>query len=61
MSHVAMIEYWYDRILRLWTILLRDAEGNQIGNAEYEPRILEAKYTVGRLRKEYPKAKVVKY
>jgi hypothetical protein len=28
-------ELFYDRSLRLWTLLWQDAEGNQIGDAEY--------------------------
>lgn len=31
------VDYWYDRSQRLWTILRKDKEDNQIGNAEYAP------------------------
>ena len=29
--------YYYDRSLKMWTIIMRDAIGNQIGNADYAP------------------------
>ena len=29
---------WYDRSLRLWTVIAVDIEGNQIGGAQYCPR-----------------------
>ena len=32
------IEAWYDRSLRLWTCLWLDAEGNQLGIAQYANR-----------------------
>ena len=57
---VDIIEYWYDRAIRCWTIQLKDGGDHQIGDAEYEPRIDEAKITVKRLSKEYPNAKVIK-
>lgn len=61
MQKVVVIEYWYDRSLRLWTILLMDAEGNQIGNAEYDARISDALVTCSRLKAEHPEARVVKF
>jgi hypothetical protein len=30
-------DIWYDRHLRLWTLLWKDVEGNQVGPAEYYP------------------------
>jgi hypothetical protein len=33
---------WWDRALRLWTLQLMDAEGNQIVSAQYAPRKAEA-------------------
>ena len=27
--------YWYDIHLKMWTVLIVDKEGNQIGHAEY--------------------------
>jgi hypothetical protein len=32
------IDSWYDRSLRLWTCLWLDAEGNQLGIAQYANR-----------------------
>jgi hypothetical protein len=34
---------FYDRHIRLWTMIKLDDEGNQIGNAEYTPCRIEAK------------------
>lgn len=28
-------DLWYDRHLRLWTLLWKDEEDNQVGQAEY--------------------------
>jgi hypothetical protein len=58
---VATIEYWYDRFLRLWTILMKDRDGNQIGYAEYEPRIGELNVTLAEMKKEYPNAVFKKF
>lgn len=30
-------DIFYDRKLRLWTVLMLDEEGNQTGDAEYAP------------------------
>ena len=30
-------DIWYDRSLRLWTLLWKDWEGTQHGHAEYYP------------------------
>lgn len=38
------VEMFYDRHLRLWTIYLKDEEGNQISNTEYAPNRKEALY-----------------
>jgi hypothetical protein len=29
------VMHWYDPNIRLWTVVIQDAEGNQIGSAEY--------------------------
>lgn len=29
------VEYWYDRHIKSWTILRKDNEDNQVGNADY--------------------------
>lgn len=54
------IEYWYDRSLKLWTIIVKDEEGNQIGEAEYDVRISDVRVTLDRLKKDNPKALVLK-
>lgn len=28
-------DIWYDRSLRLWVLLWKDPEGNQVGDADY--------------------------
>jgi hypothetical protein len=56
LNNVVKIEYWYDRSLRLWTILKMDRDGNQIGDADYEPRIDDLNLTLDEMRKEYPNA-----
>jgi len=33
---------WYDRSLRLWTLIWVDQEENQVGQAEYFPNKQEA-------------------
>lgn len=33
---------WYDRSLKLWTLIWVDEEENQVGQAEYFPRKQEA-------------------
>ena len=38
MKPVYRIDSFYDRSLRLWTALIKDADGNQVGEAEYSPR-----------------------
>lgn len=35
-------DLWYDRSLRLWTLLWKDEEDNQVGPAEYFPIKQEA-------------------
>lgn len=45
--------YFYDTSLRLWTIFKVDAEGNQIGDADYPVRKAD-------LKKQYPMLKFVK-
>ena len=35
-------DLWYDRHLRLWTLLWKDEEDNQVGPAEYFPIKQEA-------------------
>lgn len=37
MPAVVSIEYWWDRLSRQWIIQAKDAEGNQVGAAEYAP------------------------
>ena len=58
---ISRIEYWYDRSLRLWTILVQDEEGNQIGDAHYDVRISDARVTLEQLRKENPRAGIKKF
>lgn len=58
---VVTIEYWYDRQLRLWTILKKDRDDNQIDHAEYEPRIADLKITLAQMEKEYPQARFLKF
>lgn len=29
------VDHWFDRSLRLWTVIKKDADGNQIGEASY--------------------------
>lgn len=29
------VDRWYDRHIRLWTLILRDDDGNQVGDAIY--------------------------
>jgi hypothetical protein len=31
----AMLEYWYDRAIRCWTVTRVDVNGYQIGDAQY--------------------------
>ena len=38
------VEMFYDRHLRLWTLYIKDEEGNQISNTEYAPTREEALY-----------------
>lgn len=38
------VEMFYDRHLRLWTLYMKDEEGNQISNTEYAPTREEALY-----------------
>lgn len=30
-------DIWYDRSVRSWTTLVKDADGNQVGPAQYAP------------------------
>ena len=46
------IDYWWDRSIRLWTIVARDADDNQIGDATYEPRRSEMLDEVARRQAE---------
>jgi hypothetical protein len=60
-KQVVTIEYWYDRQIRLWTILKKDGNDNQIDHAEYEPRIADLKITLAEMAKDYPRARFVKF
>jgi hypothetical protein len=60
MDGVQRIEYWYDRSLRLWTILKKDQDGNQIGCAEYAPNSGDLIQVMLKLQQEYPNAEVKK-
>ena len=33
----ARYDIWYDRSVRSWTTLVMDADGNQVGPAQYAP------------------------
>ena len=48
-AKVAMIDKRYDRSLRLWTCLWLDAEGNQLGCAQYANNRAEMKELVKRM------------
>lgn len=59
-THVTPVEiyYWWDQSIRLWTIQMRDIEGNQVDNSEwegvaYEPILAEVFATIERLKKEH--------
>jgi len=36
------VTYWYDRYTRLWTVYLLDADGAQVGGAQYGATRAEA-------------------
>lgn len=36
-------EVYYDSALRMWTAVVKDSQGNQIGNAAYYPTLKIAK------------------
>lgn len=43
----------FDRSRRIWTIQVMDAEGNQIGAADYAPRKPEAKAMSSRMAAQH--------
>jgi hypothetical protein len=49
-----IIDYWYDRSLRLWTCLWLDEEGNQHGCAQYAVRRAEKDLVVSRMMTSEP-------
>jgi len=50
MESMFHIDSFYDRNIRLWTAIVKDQDGNQIGDAQYGSRedfvILDAKYLI---------------
>lgn len=32
------VDSWYDRAIRSWIVAVKDREGNQVGDADYEPQ-----------------------
>lgn len=46
---VTKVEIWYDKISKVWIVQCKDAEGGQIGNADYAPNKTSAR----KLRDEY--------
>lgn len=40
------VKWFWDAALRLWTVTGHDAEGNQVGDADYAPRKAELERTV---------------
>lgn len=50
------VDKFYDKSLHSWIITKRDAKGNQVGDAEYAPRKVEADIDMARLEKEIAEA-----
>lgn len=46
-------EKWYDRSLRLWTVMAKDTEGNQMGAARYATSRKEADADIAVLERHY--------
>lgn len=47
------IDYWWDSSLRLWTILARDRDGNQVGEADYAPNKTLLPEAIASMKKEH--------
>lgn len=58
---IADVEAWYDRSLRLWTCIWVDAEGNQLGPAQYEPRKADKDRTVSWMKTSIGEVQSVSY
>jgi hypothetical protein len=43
------VERWYDRSLRLWTLVWKNAAGQQVGDAQYASSREEANQTYDRM------------
>jgi hypothetical protein len=50
---VHYIDVFYDRHMKLWTILCRNKSGDQIGEAEYDHNRKFMEKSVNRLKKQY--------
>ena len=44
------VECWYDKSARVWILTYKDAEGNQVGDAEYEYNRKSAAVHVDQMR-----------
>lgn len=44
------VDCWYDQSARVWILTYKDAEGNQVGDAEYEYNRKLAAQHVDRMR-----------
>lgn len=52
-NEIKRIRYFYDRYERLWTILLQNSNGDQIGDAEYAVSKDDLKSLLNSLKDEY--------
>lgn len=56
-AEAVMLDQWYDRHTRSWVIQLKDAEGNQIGEADYSGTKSSSDYAMSQMLKAAPHLK----
>ena len=56
---VTKVIYWWDRLTRQWIIQAKDAEGNQIGNADYAPNRRTLPSVLKAMIEKYPNLDLV--
>lgn len=60
MNKVNIIIYWWDKTTRSWIVQAKDADGNQVGPAEYAANTRTLPSAIALMQRQYPEVKAIR-